>query len=304
MTDTPLFSVITPIYNRLDLARIAIASVSRQTETDYEFVVVDDGSSQDVREQLQTLSSEYGFTLIRQENAGPGAARNRGAQAARGEYLVFLDSDDTLYPWALKTYRQVIEQHDRPSLIGARYFPVADGNPPEILEEPLQAERYPDFLACSLGQSFLGAGHLIVRKDAFDRAEGFTNLPINCEDHDLVLRLSAAPGFIRIISPPTVAVRIHADGLTSLGRKTVAGIEYLLQQEEASHYPGGRERRKERLRILSKHVRPVSVACLNAGDSQTAWSMYRDTFLWNVRLGNWKYLVGFPLKALFGKKAD
>lgn len=300
----PLFSIITPTFNRLDLARTAIESVSGQSDRDFEFVVVDDGSEDHIRDELTSLSRKYGFTLLCQDNAGPGAARNRGVQAAKGEYLVFLDSDDSLYPWALKTYRQVIEQCDRPSLIGARFFPVDFKNPPDVEEEPLKIDRYPDFLGCSRGESFLGACNQIVRKDVFEKSQGFTDRPINCEDHDFILRIANEPGFVRILSPPTLAYRVHDDNLTSVSQKTIDGIDYLLRQEQQGHYPGGRTRQRERRRILAKHVRPVSLSCLAGGDARTAWSLYRQTFRWNIGLGNWRYLVGFPVKALCTRKVS
>jgi glycosyltransferase involved in cell wall biosynthesis len=297
MSDSPLFSIIMPVYNRLDLARTAIESVSGQSDRDFEYIVVDDGSEESVRKELRALSSEYGFTLICQENAGPGAARNRGVREARGEYLVFLDSDDSLYPWALETYREIVRECDRPSLIGARFFPIDFEAPPDVQREAVKFDRYPDFLACSRGESFLGACNQIVRKDIFDKAGGFTSLPINCEDHDFILRVATEPGFVRIQSPPTLAYRIHEDNLTAVSQKTLDGIQFLLQQEQEGNYPGGKQRRRERHRILSKHVRPVSFSCLAGGDARMAWSLYRQTLFWNLALGQWKYLIGFPLRA-------
>lgn len=301
---TPFFSIITPTWNRLELVRETIQSVAAQTERDFEFIVVDDGSSAEVQEELERLSREHRFSLIRQENAGPGGARNRGATAARGRYLVFLDSDDVLYPWALATYRRVAAEFDDPSLIGARFFPVDFRVPPEVDDEPPKCDRYPDFLACSRGESFLGACNQIVRNDVFARAGGFTEQPINCEDHDFVLRIGTEPGFVRIQSPPTLAYRLHGDNLTAVSQKTIDGVRFLLRQEDRGHYPGGTERRRERRRILSKHVRPVSLACLAAGNPGPAWSLYRQTLGWNLAMGQWKYLLGFPARALFGRKGN
>src|SRR5690606_17232280 len=81
---------------------------------DYELIVVDDGSTEDIRPVVE----EYGGRYFRQNNAGPGPARNLGSMLAEGDYLVFLDSDDVLLPWALQTFADVIATH-RPTLIGA-----------------------------------------------------------------------------------------------------------------------------------------------------------------------------------------
>lgn len=282
----------------MDLAKAAIKSVSQQTDEDYEFIVVDDGSESHVQQHLRELAKEHQFQLIVQENAGPGQARNRGAAAAQGEYLVFLDSDDVLYPWALETYREVISTEQSPAIIGAKFFPFHFDSPPEVSREKLEVKRFEDFLACSRGESFLGACNQIIRRKEFLEFGGFTTQPINSEDHELMLRLGTADGFIRILSPPTLAYRVHEDSLTSVSEKTVAGIQFLLEQERAGKFPGGSARRAERMRILLKHVRPVSLSCLQWRDRSVAWSLYRGTFLSNLMHGHLKYLLGFPLKAL------
>jgi len=287
-----------PTWNRIDLAKEAIASVYRQTDDNYEFVVVDDGSEDRVKAELKQLADKYQFQLILQENAGPGRARNCGADHARGEYLVFLDSDDVLYPWALETYRDVISSENHPTIIGARFFPVDFNAPPEATHDRLKVNRFPDFLACSRGESFLGACNQIIRRDEFLRVGGFTERPINSEDHELMLRLGTAEGFVRIVSPPTLAYRVHQDNLTAVSERTIAGVRYLLQQERAGNFPGGAARRSERLRILLKHVRPVVLSCLQSGDRSIAWSLYRETWAWNLTHGHWKFLLGFLVKAI------
>jgi hypothetical protein len=64
---------------------------------------------------------------------------------------------------------------------------------------------------------------------------------------------------------------------------------------------GSRKRANERRRIMTRHVRPVTLDCLEAGFVSDAWRLYRTTFGWHLRLGRWKYLLGFPLKALAGR---
>lgn len=86
-------SVIIPLYNKAPHVRRALDSVAAQTFTDFELIVVDDGST----DEGARVVEEYGdarLRLIAQPNAGPGAARNRGIGEARGEFLAFLDADD------------------------------------------------------------------------------------------------------------------------------------------------------------------------------------------------------------------
>ena len=92
----PLVSVIIPTYNRAIYVTAAIDSVLAQTFTDYEIIVVDDGSTDDTKKLLQPYLSIIHY--IYQENKGVSAARNTGILAAQGKWLAFLDSDDIWLP--------------------------------------------------------------------------------------------------------------------------------------------------------------------------------------------------------------
>ena len=95
MSTKPFFSIITPTYNRASFLKEMIASVAAQTFQDYEHIIVDDGST-DETEQLISGLKEINpqIVYIKQENKGRSAARNVGIEAANGEYVCFLDSDD------------------------------------------------------------------------------------------------------------------------------------------------------------------------------------------------------------------
>lgn len=95
-----LVSTIIPVHNRDAMLREAVASVLAQTWRPIEIIIVDDGSTDQtplVMAELQRRDPDI-IHLLRQENAGPGAARQAGLQAARGEFVQFLDSDDLLLP--------------------------------------------------------------------------------------------------------------------------------------------------------------------------------------------------------------
>lgn len=102
--NAPRVSIVLPTYNRLDLLRQALASIRAQTYTDYEIVVVDDGSTDGTRAWMEANPNDT-LVYLRQENAGVSTARNAGIRAARGELLAFLDDDDLWLPAKLE--RQV-----------------------------------------------------------------------------------------------------------------------------------------------------------------------------------------------------
>jgi glycosyltransferase involved in cell wall biosynthesis len=106
MTDLPTFSVVVPTHNRVARLRHAIDSVLAQTLADFELIVVDDGSKDATPELLATLPADQCRSLRNETAGGVSAARNRGAAAARAEFVLFLDDDDRLRPDALALLRE------------------------------------------------------------------------------------------------------------------------------------------------------------------------------------------------------
>src|SRR5579885_3306070 len=93
----PRVSVVIPLYNKAPYIARAIASVQRQTVRDVELIVVDDGSTDGSSSVVESIEDSR-KALIRQLNAGPGAARNRGLRDARAPFVAFLDADDAWAP--------------------------------------------------------------------------------------------------------------------------------------------------------------------------------------------------------------
>ena len=110
-----LVSTVIPVYNRATMLRESVKSVLEQTWRPIEIIIVDDGSSDDtvhVAEEMQSMHPEITHVL-RQKNAGPGAARQAGLNVASGEFIQFLDSDDLLLPnkfeWQIQGLRNDTE---------------------------------------------------------------------------------------------------------------------------------------------------------------------------------------------------
>ena len=86
-------SIIIAIYNRKDELFELLNSLSHQTDTGFEVIVVDDGSQVDLNPTISLFEESLHIQLFRKQNGGPGLARNYGAKRAKNEWLVFLDSD-------------------------------------------------------------------------------------------------------------------------------------------------------------------------------------------------------------------
>ncbi|OAM87868.1 glycosyltransferase family 2 protein [Termitidicoccus mucosus] len=292
-----LFSVIIPSYNRLELLKEALDSVWWQTFTDYEVIVVDDGSSDGTWEYL--LSQGERLTALRQANAGPGPARNLGAKHAKGEYLAFLDSDDLWFPWTLATYHSVIKENGLPSFIAGKPFRFDHADQLARVEsEQLEVLNFRDYYESGDEWRWHGVSSFVIRRNVFQGSGGFPNDFFNGEDADLAMRLGVSPGFIQIVRRCSFGYRNHGGNITKDVINGLSGINRNLTHEQTGVYPGGSMRAKERSRILTRQVRSASLEYLHARLISEAWHLYRQTFFWHVRLGRWKYLLGFPVKAL------
>jgi len=291
------FSVVIPAYNREHLIRESLQSVLNQTHAPAQIIVVDDGSKDKTVEIARSLGDK--ITVIEQENAGPGAARNNGIKHATGDYVAFLDSDDLWLPWALACYASAIEQADSPAFLlstAVEFEHVEELT--AIHEETVQIDRYNDYFSAAGEDFWIGTSVVAVRRDVLEKTGGFNPARVNQEDCDLWLRLGTAPGFVVIRTPVCSGRRWHDQNVSHDVSRNVEGIRYLVSQQQSGNYPGGAARKKECLRIVTRHVRPAAIDCLKHGHISEGWRLYRDSFSWNLSLGRIRFLLGFPVMAL------
>lgn len=110
---TPVLSVIIPVYNAQRNIRTTLDSVLPQAGEEMEIILIDDGSRDQSLEICHALAREDSrIRVFSQENGGPGAARNTGLKAARGEYIQFVDSDDTQTPGATRAMLEAMQGND------------------------------------------------------------------------------------------------------------------------------------------------------------------------------------------------
>lgn len=285
-------SVIIPTYNRRDFLEACLDSVFAQRRPPDEVIVVDDGSTDGTRDLVAAMPA---VRLIEQQNAGPGAARNRGAAEASGDYLAFLDSDDLWFPWSLEVIAEAIERFHGPSLLFASFRNFAGPAIPEAEIATLEARAYKDFLASAPDGCFAGAGMMIVRRDAFMAVGGFETSRMNAEDHDLALRLGVAPGFVQISAPLIVAHRVHEGNLMGNASNNIEGLVRIVTRENSAGYPGETIREHERRQIVNRHVRAVLLSGVDRGALSLAAGLYLKTFIWNLSECRFRYLAAAPI---------
>lgn len=158
-------TVIVPTYNRPRMIAACIAALQAQ-DADIDIVVVDDGSPTPLPD---LPDAPHPLTVIRQDNAGPAAARNRGAHAARGDWLLFTDDDCRPHPhWAREMLRTA-RACGRPTLLGGRTI-NAVGN--DIFAQTSQDMN--DFISGATGaEPFFASNNIAVPRDAFLGLGGF-----------------------------------------------------------------------------------------------------------------------------------
>jgi glycosyltransferase involved in cell wall biosynthesis len=245
---------------------------------------------------LDAASNAPRIRVLRQENAGPGAARNLGAREARGKYLAFLDSDDLWFPWTLETYREVIEKEKSPGFVaGCPFVFERKEQVDAVAKGYLQTKRFADYLESGEERRWWGVSSFVVKKSLFEQVGGFASEFVNGEDADFVMKCGVEPGFVQVLCPLTFGYRKHEANITKAFEKNLAGARLQIRNEKNGVYPGGKSRARERWHILSRQIRPVAVAALENRRPDAAWEIYKTTFWWHVALGKWKFLIGLPM---------
>jgi len=141
----PFFSIIIPVYNVEQYLRECLDSVFAQSFTDFEVICVNDGSTDDSKVILEEYKAKYpSIIIIHQANKGLSAARNAGIKVAKGEYILFLDSDDWIEPDALKILVKKQRGEDLICFNGRRYFEDGTTEVPDegIIEDNLTGWEY------------------------------------------------------------------------------------------------------------------------------------------------------------------
>ena len=254
------FSVLVPVFNREKYVRQAIESVLSQTFTNFELFAIDDGSTDGSAAILKSFGDRIRF--LEQRNRGPEAARNAAAALAQGEYLVFLDSDDFLFPYAFETYDRVLRGlNDPPVILGAevffkdgRYFREQDQFPPQsFVPGPIKILTYRDYISKTVDTPATNS-RMVLKKSVFDEVGGFrkhtTSLTFHNDDMYIALKVGTHGPCIIMKSPNTVAYRIH-EANSIKGLKLIAdGLIALADAERRGEFPGGRERRRQRYAVI------------------------------------------------------
>jgi glycosyltransferase involved in cell wall biosynthesis len=180
-------SVIIPTYNRARKVARAVASVLYQTHTDYELIVVDDGSRDNTGETLSLFPSRI-IRLVHDGNRGVSAARNTGITASGAPLIAFLDSDDYWLPEKLAVQVAFFKAHPKAMACQTQEIWIRKGlrvNPRKKHLKPSGRIFVPSLKLCLVSPSAV-----MVRRSLLDEVDLFDEAFPVCEDYDLWLRVS------------------------------------------------------------------------------------------------------------------
>lgn len=197
----PRFSVIIPTYNRINFINLCIDSVLAQTYSDFELIVVDDGSMDHTISRMSEYAGK-GLNYIRIDHRGVSGARNEGIKIARGDYIAFLDSDDRWDKEKFSKTAEYIKKFPNINIFHTDEIWYKEG---KVLNQKKKHKRpsgyvYPNCLPlCCIGMSTS-----VVKKELFDEIGLFDESMPACEDYDLWLRACYDHEVILIPEPLTI----------------------------------------------------------------------------------------------------
>ncbi len=224
----PQVSVIIPTYNRGWIIKEAIDSVLAQDYTEFELIVVDDGSTDHTADVLDSYRNV--IKVLSQKNKGVSAARNRGIAEASGKFIAFLDSDDLWLSQKLSAQIEFFTQTPDALICQTEEVWIRNGlivNPKKRHKKPSGMIFEPSLALCLVSPSAV-----MIRRSLLEIVGNFDETLPACEDYDLWLRISCRFPVYRIDTPLIIKRGGHEDQLSAsfgLDRFRIRAIKKIIE---------------------------------------------------------------------------
>ena len=217
--DSPKVSVIIPAYNHEKYLKETIYSVLKQTVTDFELIIINDGSADKSEEVIKSVEDER-IRYFYQDNQGAHNALNRGIKLAKGKYISILNSDDVYCPDRFETFLNILEQDDSVHAVFShieyideegnfiRYKKGSEDNWTNHDPETSFKGEENIFLNLLAGNFLVSTSNLFCRRSVFQKIGFFSNLRY-AHDYEFFLRLCYHFN-VRIVNKPLLKYRIHS----------------------------------------------------------------------------------------------
>lgn len=265
------FSVVIPLYNKASYVCCTVQSVLNQSLTDFEVIVVDDGST-DGGAQLVKAITDSRIRVVHQKNTGVSAARNRGISMARGEWVAFLDADDWHHPQHLACLLDASKTYPDADAVATDFVMIADSEGPWPPSWP-DCTMAPDVELITdlprrwmMGPS-LCSSSVAVRKRRLQQMQPCFPLgESEAEDLDLWFRLAEQTP-IALAHAPLVAYRVDVDGSLTSGHPVIK-VPRSMERMEARAVSGAMKnaQRRSTLWFIAQHKLTLARLALSSGD--------------------------------------
>ena len=223
MNNTDLVSVIIPTYNRAHLIKRSAESVLNQTYKNLELIIVDDGSTDNTKEIIDSIKDNR-IIYIYQKNQGASAARNTGIDAAKGKYIAFQDSDDVCHADKLEIQIQKLKENNA-DVVFAKKFVF--GNLRKRIEPKQPKEGFLDKKDLPLT---LGTNTLFGKKEVFLNNK-FDLSILGIEDFEIALRINRNYS-IYCIDEPLIDYYIQKDSISNNVERELNDFEKILKNNK------------------------------------------------------------------------
>lgn len=295
---SPLVSVVIPTYNQPTLLLQTLDSVTAQTMTDYEIIVVNDGSTDETANLLRRLGNR--IRVIEQPNAGIGAARNRGISQARGKYVAMLDHDDLWRPEKLATQVAFFEAHPECSIVSVPW--ARSDNPTHCTFDLDRTLRDGGIVCDPIARLTAGDLFLITSSIMFQREKAaglcYAEQRPCFEDHPFQIPLFARGPAAVAGDKILMIYRVHPDNTSKQAAYWYQGQRVMRALDRAGHFGAVGRDRQEILRFIGAFGRSAVLWQLLSGTRLRAAALYATEFAHQARLRRLKFLSALPLLLL------
>ncbi|MCY7385968.1 MAG: glycosyltransferase [Microcoleus sp. CAN_BIN18] len=262
-TQTPQVSVIIPAYNGDRYIMQAVESVCAQTYTNWEIIVIDDGSTDETHQVLQPYYDRIRY--VHQENRGVAAARNRGIQEAKGEFIAFLDQDDFFFPDKLAAQIALFRQQPSLGIVNSGWRIVNQQG--EKISDIKAWEYFPKLdLETWIVQMPVLPSAMMFSRQWLELAGGFNSEFDSVDDSDLVLRLAVLGCEAAWLHQVTVSYRQH-DQNVSIKRALKQANLFITLKQQFFAKPD-----------LPQHIRDLENPAFYEALTWMAWQLYYSSY--------------------------
>lgn len=229
-------SVVIPAYNAMQYLPQTVESILKQTFSDFEVIIVNDGSTDDIETWVHTSVNDPRFRLISQENQGTAGARNTGIKHSQGEFIAFLDADDLWHPRKLEEQVRKLRAHPGAGLAYTwlQYADESGTRNGRIVKSSFQGNVWKQLTAFN----FVGCGsNAMIRRTCFEAVGNFDqSLDSYVEDWDMWLRIAKQYPFA-VVKKSLVYNRKYPGSCSTHWKKMAKGCPKVLEKAFASAPP-------------------------------------------------------------------